>query len=411
MRTLLLLWTVVAVAACVYFSLIRPNTSRVQMLQSETVDLHGYGVIDFIQYWSAYRVVECGRNPYLPANMREVQSTIGTVGDVTMMWNPPWLLLIMKPILELDLKKAAVGWFALNILFLLIAVYLCALLYPRQQGFKIFALFALVLFPPFYEVLRLGQISLLLTVSVLGFSVCLKKRWDFAAGFLLSLTSVKPHLVYLLALVLIWWIFKERRFFVLWGGVVGLGVLVGGSLIFQGPILSQWIDAQLHPEIISGAVRTNEWLAATLGGFLRAYGGSWLGALRIEVFVVLGATALMLFRLTRYRPDISWSNELPLLILLSLTTAPYGWFFDTAIALSVVAYGVSICRNRAPLFFACLFSYYALTGGYLAYVAQFHHQMFFFPICLLVVFLLGRDFSIAKDLARRRQKSLLGGFR
>lgn len=400
LKRALFLWTALAVVVTVYFSIVRPHPLRVQMIQSESVALRGYGVIDFIQYWSAYRVVEAGDNPYSGEKMREVQSTIGPVEYVTMMWNPPWLLLIMKPVLSLDLHSAVVAWFFINLLFIGVSVWLCTLLYPNGKSWNVLGILALLLFPPFGEALHLGQISILLAVALLAFAVCLQRRWDFAAGAFLSFLSVKPHLIYLVALVLIWWIVKERRFFVLWGGLVGLGGLVLGSLWLQGPLLFQWIDVQVNPDSVTGVVSTSEWMTSTIGGALRVYGGPWFGSHRIEGIVVLFTVLPVLLWLVLSQPRIKWDSALPILLLLSLMTAPYGWYFDTVIAVIAVASCLGSEGERSTLSNAALFTYFAFTGWFLVYIAKFQHQIFFFPVGLLLILYFSKNSSMSDPQVR-----------
>ena len=58
------------------------------------------GTEDFVQYWAAWQLLQEGLNPYDAGLMNAIQQTVGQKAEVTtMMWNPPWTVLLMSPIL------------------------------------------------------------------------------------------------------------------------------------------------------------------------------------------------------------------------------------------------------------------------------------------------------------------------
>ena len=76
------------------------------------------GTNDFIEYWSAYQLFLGDKNPYDPVLMLEIQRSLkDSVTTPLMMWNPPWLLFFMAPILSFSFGTAASLWFAMNLLF------------------------------------------------------------------------------------------------------------------------------------------------------------------------------------------------------------------------------------------------------------------------------------------------------
>lgn len=390
-RFFLIVWIMIVISWCGYVSLLLPHGMRTHIFDADGSSPQQYGAVDFIQYWSAYRVQAAGKNPYAPSDMSQVQVSLGVEGSPTMMWNPPWILLLMEPVLAGDFSSSVATWYVVNLIFILLAGILCSILYPLKSRLKLVAAVAVILFPPFWDTLYFGQVSLLITVLFLVFAVCLKRRWDFMAGIFFAMLSIKPHLVYLLAVVLLWWVFKQRRYLVLFGLGAGMSALVGSSLLLQGQMVSQWLSAQLHPESINDAVRTNQWVTATIGGALRAYGGDWLGSHQIEFMIALGTLVVTACWLLRAQPVINWQRHLPLFVVLSLLTAPYGWFFDQSIAIIAVAYCIWVRSNDPEKMLVCLFSYYAFVDYYGVFWGQFQHQMFFFPLGLLVLLLVTRD--------------------
>jgi len=51
------------------------------------------GVRDFVEYWSASRLLLNGGNPYAPDELLQLQRSVGWgSGTALIMWNPPWTL-------------------------------------------------------------------------------------------------------------------------------------------------------------------------------------------------------------------------------------------------------------------------------------------------------------------------------
>ncbi|NDC36940.1 MAG: hypothetical protein EBZ48_02685 [Proteobacteria bacterium] len=81
---------------------------------------------DFLQYWTAFQLVQQGQNPYDPQLMLALQKSLGLTAELpVMMWNPPWLLLLLSPVLHLELSTALAAW---RIISLLLSIASCLLL-------------------------------------------------------------------------------------------------------------------------------------------------------------------------------------------------------------------------------------------------------------------------------------------
>ena len=58
------------------------------------------GTNDFLQYWTAFRTLSSGGNPYDPAAATALVKLIGGgQQDLLVMMNPPWSLLLFSPVL------------------------------------------------------------------------------------------------------------------------------------------------------------------------------------------------------------------------------------------------------------------------------------------------------------------------
>ena len=139
------------------------------------------GTCDWVEYWSAARLLWSGQDPYDPDAMLRIQRSVGSelLGPI-LMWNPPWLLLRLSPVLFPPFPVSALAWVGLNIALLLAGALLARGAIPAGT--------------------RLEP----------------RAAW-LAAGLFLALTSVKPHVVYLLWIVAAWWVVVRGR----WSVVAG----------------------------------------------------------------------------------------------------------------------------------------------------------------------------------------------
>ena len=79
-----------------------------------------FGSIDFIEYWSAGQLWLEGLNPYDPALLFPIQKELSFDESAPlMMWNPPWIFLLLAPLLSFSFASAAALWFWLNITLVL----------------------------------------------------------------------------------------------------------------------------------------------------------------------------------------------------------------------------------------------------------------------------------------------------
>src|SRR5689334_13988397 len=94
-----------------------------------------FGTRDFIQYWSAFQLWQSGANPFDALQVLRLQERTAFPGPIpVLMWNPPWLLTILSPILNRSFQSAAQLWVICNaLLFLLIAAAASVLARTRAK--------------------------------------------------------------------------------------------------------------------------------------------------------------------------------------------------------------------------------------------------------------------------------------
>jgi hypothetical protein len=294
---------------------------------------------DFIEYWAAAKLTLEGRNPYDGRLLLPLQQAGGrNTQQPVMMWNPPWTLALVWPLGLLPAREAQLLWLGVNFA----AVFFCGdrlwlLLGGAREKRWVGWAITLSALPTLFA-LQSGQISPLLLLGAVLFLECERRGWHFAAGASTVLLAVKPHLAYLVWVAILCDAMLRGRWRVVLGGsVVGLACALV-PLVFNPDVWQQYVDAMANrtPE---------EWLMPTLGSLLRlAFGEGMFG---LQFVPVLAGLAWFARHWKRRESTWDWGEELPLLLLVSFLTAPYGaWPFDMVLLLPAVVF-VAL-RAEAP---------------------------------------------------------------
>jgi hypothetical protein len=293
------------------------------------------GGTDFVQYWSAARLLVGGGNPYDPATLFSMEQSVGWPHpESLLMWNPPYALALVLPVAHLPFNLATLAWLALQLELILGSGVLSWRYFAREDDrFRIGLLVALA-FVPTLLALRLGQISPWLLVGVVGFLWAERSKRDFLAGGALALLMIKPQVAYLFLAAALWWAWRSRRWRVLAGGLGAL--LIGSGLVFlvSPGIVANYLAAMTRPPL--------HWLPPTIGTWLRLLfrpAPSWLQFLPS----VVGLLGLAVW-LWRRRGPWRWQSVASPLLLASFLTTSFGWTYDQIILLPVVVDLVSRLR-------------------------------------------------------------------
>jgi Glycosyltransferase family 87 len=290
-------------------------------------------VVDFVEYWAAGRLCMAGGNPYSWDDMLELEKSVGMAPYLSpetgqemplMMYNPPWTLAFIMPLAQ--------PRFALSRLMALIvgvlAVVFCAdwiwKFYGGSSEKRWWAWLVGLSFVPTLQVLQMGQIGPLLLFGVVGFLYAARSS-DWAAGVATVLIAIKPHLFGILAVAILLWAIYRRHWSVFAGAAVTVTLIMACLLAANPHLMSQYLECIREHS-------PRDCRTPTLGALVRWVFGRdqfWLQVLPLVVGVAWGT----LYWLKR-RNDWDWSRELPLLLVVSLLTAPYGaWPFDLVVLL------------------------------------------------------------------------------
>jgi len=284
---------------------------------------------DFIQYWSAARVLLSGGNPYDASAMLLLQQAIWPDElYVIRMWNPPWVLALITPLGFLDPSTAGVVWTSVHLLiFLACGNWLWRYFGGGEIGAWVFGAVTLF-FPATVLALGMGQISPLMLLGLCGFLHFVAKEEWALAGATAALTLVKPHWVSLFWLAVILWSVRGGRFGVLLGAAGALLSAVGVSLIVNPEVMEQYLAAV-------GAEPPFYFIGPSAGVLFRLLFGwekTWLQFLP----TALGGVWLIMHWMER-RDSWEWGHEVSLVVLVSALVTAYGWPYDQVVFLIPLA--------------------------------------------------------------------------
>jgi len=311
-RILLLIGLVVVLAAC-------------WGLASTRLSSRGLPADDFVEYWAAARLNLTGGNPYSPGELLPLQRAAGLSGDEpVVMWNPPWTLALVMPFAIASYPIERVVWLLLNLGLLLASVTWIWWYYDGPRAQRWVALLVLATYLPVLFVLRMGQIAPLMLVGILGFLHFEgRQRW-YMAGAFAALVAIKPHLIYLFWIALLLWTIDRRAWKVLLGTLAALAVGTAVAWRVNPNVINQYITAATR-------YPPSDWATPTIGGGLRlafGYGHFWL-----QFLPLLAGALWFLWYWRRQRRAWRWAEEMPLLLVVSLATTPYGWEYDQVVSL------------------------------------------------------------------------------
>ena len=345
---------------------------------------------DFIQYWTAFYLAGRGLDPYDPELMFMIQQSLGLIGGVpTMMWNPPWLLLLLSPFLLFDLMTSLTVWrYSTAVLSFAVFISILAALKVKLSRGSVFAVFLLLATSlSLWHGLRTGQIHGVLLIA-LGLAIIGKansKSWVTAAS--LVLMSLKPHIFYLLGLRIIFETLRSRDLTILRrAGILLSSVILATELLWPG-VVSNWIATILF-RVEGRHVPVEAWAVSTLVYPIRLLAGSMTGMLPVAPMVLVpGITGIVC--LAYWMRNGSLRNSytfFPYLMVLSYLTSPYGWLSDQLVllpAVFVALYRAAEINRALAAILAIVWLGLQLMGlALLGTVFKAEHHYIWLPLCV-----------------------------
>ena len=292
---------------------------------------------DYLGYWAAARITVQGHNPYSPEWIQSLQSQTELSNElVEVLDNSPWLLPtwsppstfpLLMPLAVLNYEFSRVAWFLVNIFVTIFCAETLWRLYSGALKMRWVSWLLAFSFIPVLDAVKKGQIGILILLGIVGFLYFQDKKRPWLAGIALALLVIKPHVAYLFLLSVFIWSFYNRK----WSVILGFTLTILGmtiiSSLFSPTIVSDYLYAIIN-------YPPSDWLTPTIGGFLRLlFGGEhfWL-----QFISLLFGIGWLMFYWIKYRKNWDWLSQTPLIVLVSLLTAAYGWSFDQPAALVAI---------------------------------------------------------------------------
>ncbi len=276
---------------------------------------------DFIEYWAAGRLnLMPGADPYDPVQVETLQKQIGPI--LVMMWNPPWMLTFVMPFAVLGYALGRSLWLIFHLALVFWAAEQLHRLSDAQSSRRWLSWLVVLSFGPILHTLRKGQSGILLLVGVVGFLYGMTRKQYLLAGALAMLVMIKPHVLYLFPLAIFVWSVRQREWRVLAGFALALLITSLLPWVVNPDVWRQYFYATTH-------YPPADWATPTLGGLLRFI----FGIDQFWLQFVGPALGLMwfFFYWRRHGKHWDWQEHLPLLLLVSVATAAYGWSFDQGV--------------------------------------------------------------------------------
>jgi len=299
---------------------------------SQSEPSEGQHVQDFLEYWGAARLLVTGHNPYSPEQLLELQRSVVTDKKrPLMMYNPPWTLFFLLPFGFIKISTAWPLWLTVNTACLLLSAAQLWRLYGGASSYNRLAWLVCFSVFPTYLVLYLSQITPLALLGITAFLYFQERERWWLAGIVLPLVAIKPHLASLFWIALVASAFRKGLWQPIASGVIAGTVAALVPLLYSPSIFQDYL------RLVSELEPPSRWATPTLGKVLGlVLGADALWVSHLPFFAGLGWFA---FYWKRYRDNWDWTEQMPLLLLVSQATSVFAWTFDQIILLPALIEG------------------------------------------------------------------------
>ncbi len=284
---------------------------------------HTGAFCDFTQYWSTGRLFFAHQNPYAIEPLVALQRPLGwPEARPIVAPNPPWSIPLFAAAGILPFAEARELWRILSLVILLGAAWLLWDYFGGAARTRWISLVLALTFLPFGITERIGQITPLILAGLVAFLLLLRsERWVAAGILLLPALGVKPHLFCLVAAAILLWAIQERRWALL-GGAVGSTGAACAAVALVDPA------AFHYPKALLGHAMAEN---CGVGGALRI--AFHTQHVWVQYLPCAAGAIWFTWYWLQHREHWEWSEHLPLLLLVSIASSPYGWASDYIIAL------------------------------------------------------------------------------
>lgn len=227
---------------------------------------------DFLVPWLGARTfLQYGENPYGETATQTAQvvyyGQVAAKGeDPLTLWLPfPAELFYFPFALSTDYGLARGLWMTFQEIALAGLAILCLRLIEWRPSRLLLPVVLLISVLSVYGMITLlsGSASAFIALALAGFLLTLRNGQEEVAGGLFLLAAMAPGLTGLLAFFLLWWVFYRRRWRVLWGALMVLGLLLALSFLLLPnwflPFVRGWISHLGHAQAFSSVRIFSTW--------------------------------------------------------------------------------------------------------------------------------------------------------
>jgi len=345
---------------------------------------------DFIAYWTAAHLLVAHQNPYSLGEVFRFQQRLGWREPIPLVaLNPPWTLPFFAPLgLTQSYALAWLGWVAAltcAIAFssrMLMDLYFGGLRLPEISDTTLYrCLFALTFYPVLLS-LKFAQTVPIVLLGTAGFLFFECKRRPILAGVLFGLTAVKPNLVYLVWLALLFQSFQRRRWKMLASAAGAIAALTAIALIMDPHSISQY-------RVLASSPLPRVLMPGMAGAIRSVFAGRdifWL-----QFVPPIGGVIWFAFYWRKHRQNWKWTERMPALVTASLLSTSWGYMFDqTLLAIPIIALAGQHANSLGRLPRNLVILYTALNIA-LILLGMASSPWSFVPAPIVIAFLLYRE--------------------
>lgn len=294
---------------------------------------------DFFQFWAAGRALLHGDDPYDPQAWRQIyeqESAWRWQTDQPVFPYPLWTALPFVPLALLPAFWAGLLWVVMSELFLVLSAALSikGLNWKNYEQWMPLTMALLITFEPVLLTILFGQLGILLLVLACGIFYLIGRRHHVAAGILLGLTLIKPHLFIVVIPILLVVMFLQRR----WGFIASFAMTATGLLASSWLVDPGWPSRwQAH---LAGTAKVRLTISPTIWGFSHTIVTSlrtealWVVASLSACLILAGILGYLWYvRRDALREGDQLAPLLSLIMIVSLLVSPYMLSYDFTLLL------------------------------------------------------------------------------
>ena len=350
---------------------------------------------DSVQYWASGRLLIKGENPYSPDSVMALRFEVGNYAEfppdaISMMLYPPWTLPLVMPFGLPTYTLSRLLWFMFHLVIIFFSARFIWYLYRGPRKYYWVAFLVAFIFTPSLYVLLMGHITTLHLLGLLGFLFFInqpRQKWweDYAAGACAALVTIKPNLLVIFMLALVFWVVKNRRWKVFAGG--GLLILIFSAipLVINPKVFVQYWEAMTSYSV--GA-----WASPAIGTVLRrtiGYQIEWL-----QILPPILGVIWFIYYWIKHHSHWDWLDQMPVLIFASYLSSAYMWPYDMVVLmLPILQLTIELLKTKEKRVIGIMFFLFliinAATVYHFLYIHNYYYLFWLVP-AYLVWYLIGK---------------------